>query len=174
MARSHRFARLGGLLLVTLVATGCATRVPMAAVIPLTSTEPKVPLRSLQTVAVAIPGDGRTLTLVGAGGQGVSSEGATSAVDLLRRAGDLMHFELKTLGFRVVADTSGVDAIAELSLGKVGFDSQRGWRAENAVLVFRRPNVSQPVAGFRTWAQFALPGADSLVIALGRIVKTKY
>lgn len=146
----------------------------MAAVVPLTSTEPTVPLRSLQTIAVAIPADGRALTLVGSSGRGTSSEGATSAVDLLRRASDLMHFELKTLGFRVVPDSIGVDAIAEFNLGKVGFDSQRGWRAENAVLVFRRPNSAQPVAGFRTWAQFGMPGADSLVVMLGRIVKTKY
>lgn len=139
-----------------------------------TSSAPKTRLRALATIAVVIPKDSRSYTLVGTAGVGRSTDGATSGVDLVRKAADLLRFELQKIGFRLSSDTVAVDAIAEFSIGKLRFDSQRGWLAEEAILVFRRPGTPESVAAFRASARTATPGADSLVVALGRVVKRQY
>ena len=147
---------------------------PPFSIIPVVTAEPGVPLRSLGTIAVVIPGPNGMLVSVGTSGLGTSTELATAAVDLVRRAGDLMRFELQRIGFVVAPDTAQASGVAEFSVGKVQFDSQRGWLAENAVLVFRRIGMRTPIAGFQTTARIAMPGADSLVLTLAKTVRTRF
>jgi hypothetical protein len=155
--------------------SGChRVRVPQASVITIVRAEPKSRLRTLGSIALVIPGSNGAATLVGVSGAGTSTEQATSAIDLTRRAGDLLRFELQRIGLRFTTDTVTAGAIAELSVGRVRFDSQIGWSAQDAVLVFRRPRQSMPLAAFQTTARLAMPGADTLVTALSRIVQTKY
>lgn len=146
----------------------------LASVIPVVTVDAPRKLRELGPVAVVIPSANGALTLVGTSGLGTSMDQATSAVDLVRRAGDLMRFQLQQIGFQVTADTTVAGAIAEFSVGGVRFDSQRGWLATEAVLLFRRPASRDPVAAFRTSARFAMPGADSLVVGLRRITQSRY
>jgi hypothetical protein len=170
-----RRLRIAFVLLAPVVGTGCLrTRVPQASVITDVRTEPVDGLRTIGAIALVIPGSNGTSTPVGISGTGIATGQPTSAIDLTRRAGDLLRFELQRVGFRMTADTASADAIAELTMGRVRFDSQIGWTAQDAVLTFRRSNQSLPIAAFQTTARLTMPGADTLVKALRRIVQTKY
>ncbi len=171
----RRRLRLAVVPVMLILFTGCfRTRVPQASVITVVRAEPVDRLRAIGSVALVIPGANGMTTPVGISGTGTSTEQATSAIDLTRRAGDLLRFELQRLGFRLTADTGSAGAIAELTMGRVRFDSQVGWTAQDAILAFRRSNQSLPIAAFQTTARLSMPGADTLVTALARIIQTKY
>lgn len=172
---NRRRVCLGLAILLPALSLGCVrTRIPQASVITLVRSEPVDRLRTIGTIALVIPGSSGAHTLVGIGGGGTSTGQPTSAIDLTRRAGDLLRFELQRVGFRMAVDTTNAGAIAELTVGRVRFDSQIGWTAKDAVLSFRRANQSLPIAAFQTTARLTIPSADTLVTALSRIVRTKY
>lgn len=142
---------------------------------PLPQGSGDVRLRQYSPIALIITTPSGTSSLVRASGAGTSTAEATSAVDLFRRASDLLSYEMQALGFTMSIDTIDVEGIAEITLGRVGFESQRGWIAQDATVLIRRPNSRAPLAIVRSDARFTSGrGADALIVSLARELRKLY
>jgi hypothetical protein len=85
-----------------------------------------------------------------------------------------LAFDLESLGFEIVNESTEAEILALFSIGTVRFDPITGWIADQAFLTLKEAKTGNTLCSFRADVRFITPTVKTLVRQLVQAVERNY